>query len=80
VAGEVILDAICAEADLIESLERAIAHDGSVIDGARGQRVAHPALVPLARHRKLLVDLMHQAFPEDRSERAKAAARARWLK
>jgi hypothetical protein len=81
IVGEVLLDAICREADLVEALEIAIAKDGVVIDGARGQRIQHPAIAGLARHRKLLVDLTAQAFPEEResvTSRARRAARTRW--
>ena len=76
-----ILDAICATSDELELLEAALAAEGVLLPGARGQRVANPALAAIARHRTVLARLLAQAFPdahETTSEAASRAARTRW--
>jgi hypothetical protein len=81
-AGQVLLEAIVAEADLVEKLEQAIALEGVTIAGARGNKVAHPALSALVRHRKLLVELAEKLMPaeptSEDSRRSSAAALAKW--
>ncbi len=83
VSGEVLLDAIASTADLVERLEAAITKEGVTIKGARGQIIAHPALTPLAKYQRLLVELVDKAFPgsgETVTQRAARAARVRWLR
>lgn len=77
-----LLDAACATLDELELLEKDVRERGVMIDGARGQLVAHPGLAAIARHRallaKLLDDLLPDGEPETASQQAARAARARW--
>jgi hypothetical protein len=83
VAAETLVDAICDTADELEAFEQALASEGPLITGARGQKVANPAVAGIVRHRALLARLLQQAFPQEHettTERAKRAAKARWQK
>jgi hypothetical protein len=79
-----LLEAIVATANELEQLEEAVADHGVLIDGARGNSVANPALAAIVKHRSLLARLIHEAFPdaasETTTEKQRRAARARWDK
>ena len=65
----------------LEALEDAVRDEGVLIDGARGQRVANPALAAIARHRTMLAKLLAELeHPETQSQKAVRAARERWEK
>jgi hypothetical protein len=84
---EVLLEA-CRTLDLIDALEAAIARDGEVIPGSKGQQVVHPAIGELRQQQVTfarLSGLLH--LPNDeaaaerfRQRRAHAGADARWLR
>jgi hypothetical protein len=80
-AARSMLDTICRTADELENLESAIDEHGPLIQGARGQMVANPALAAAAKHRELLSRLLERAFPgsfgETKGQRARRAAAAR---
>ena len=82
VVGGALLDMVVRTMDECAEMEAAIAVDGLTIDGARGQKVAHPLLRELKAHRALLVRLLDQLLAEeDRetpSQKAARAARRRW--
>lgn len=89
----VLLETACREIDLIEKMRAELdqVDEGELtIPGRyRGTKIAHPLLNELASHRRLLASLLKQLLlPEDASigslasvsDRARAAAAARWSK
>jgi hypothetical protein len=83
VAAASLVEEVVRTADELDAMEQALTELGPIIDGARGQKVANPAAALVVRHRKLLADLLHAAFPGDQetaTELARRAARARWKK
>jgi hypothetical protein len=83
VVAEQRLAQISRTIDELALLEVAVDKAGVLIDGARGQQVANPALAAIARHRTLLDKLLTQAFEDDTettSQKAARAARTRWAK
>jgi hypothetical protein len=76
--SEALLDDIESEANLIAEMEDDIAKNGISIEGARGQRIANPLLIPLAKHRALLTQLLKNAFGESETEQQQRARRSRW--
>src|SRR5829696_4335496 len=74
-----LLEAACRTLDAIDQLERQIAKDGTMISGASGQPVLHPALAE-ARQQRLayarLLDQLGLPSAED-SEAAPSSPRAR---
>jgi hypothetical protein len=82
-ASDTIRQQIARTEDEIRLLQDAVNRDGVTIHGSRGLVVAHPALAALARHRKVLADLMRAAgdLPSlSTTEIAKRAAKARWAR
>jgi hypothetical protein len=83
-AAEHLLDALVHTIDELALLEAAVRSEGVLLDGARGQKIANPALSAITKHRVLLAKLLAELFPaEDRettSQKAARAARARWTK
>lgn len=82
VIGRTLLDMVVRTMEECAEMEAAIAVDGLTIDGARGQKVAHPLIRELKAHRALLVRLLDQLLPEEDgetpSQKAARAARRRW--
>lgn len=77
-----LLDQLVAILDEVEMLEEAVRAEGVAVEGARGQRIAHPALGALVKHRTLFAKLAAELFPdqrhETRSQKAARASRTRW--
>jgi hypothetical protein len=80
-AVEILTAAVTQTMTELEALEDAVRDEGVLIDGARGQRVANPALAAIARHRTMLAKLLAELeHPETQSQKAVRAARERWEK
>lgn len=83
-----VLLELCRTLDEIELLTEAVARDGVVTVGSKGQPVEHPAMAGLRAHRVVLDRLfVRLGLPSTEDEeapltqtqiRAKAAAAARW--
>lgn len=82
-----VLEDACAEADLIDSLKRAMVKQPKLVRGSQGQQVINPMISELRQHRVALAGLLKQLrlpdpadTAEARSTAARAAANARWNK
>ena len=83
-----ILEDACREATLVDKIEAALKSAELVTDGSTGQARAHPLLSEVRQHRVAMMSLLARlALPDEegegrqdggRSERARAAAIARW--
>jgi hypothetical protein len=81
--AESLVNEVCKTADELSIMEDALIEHGPLIQGGRNQLVANPAAALVVRHRKLLADLLREAFPEHEetaTQLARRAARARWNK
>jgi hypothetical protein len=80
-AADILTAAVEQTMAELEALGRAVLDEGVLIDGARGQKVANPALAAIARHRTMLAKLLAELeHPETQSQQAVRAARERWEK
>ena len=84
-----LLEDACREVDVIERLDVAVREGGLLVAGSMGQSRPNPLLGELRAHRLVLARLLAQVgFPvvddderagvEQRSAKARKAARARW--
>lgn len=84
-----LLELVCRQADLVASLEAAVAAEGVTIAGSRGQPRLNAAVTELRQCRLALAKLLGElALPSEEDERpmtaaqrrAKHAAEARWAR
>lgn len=80
-----LLEEACRTLDRLDECRAAVATDGTMIDGSRGQRVAHPLLSEERMQRQLLARLLAGlGMPSDVDDTIAAArfgrrgAEARW--
>ena len=84
-----VLTDACREADLIERLHEELATSSLITKGSMGQEVASPHVSEIRQHRTVLANLLKSLKLPDSpagaarkravvSEKARAAARARW--
>ena len=81
VGAETLITQIARTLEELELLEASVRDEGVLLAGARGQKVANPALAAASRHRQTLARLIVAAFPSEHesvSEQAARAARTRW--
>jgi sugar phosphate isomerase/epimerase len=78
---QILEEEIAATREELAILQKAVRDEGVTIVGQRGSKIAHPALAAIARHRRLLKELLKQMdSPETVTQQARRAARARWDK
>lgn len=83
-----VLEDASREADLVERLEEALRGADLMVTGSQGQLVASPLVSELRQHRTVLANLLAKLklpdedgrAAEDISNKARAAANARWSK
>lgn len=78
-----ILQAACAEADLIVKMEATLADEPLLTTGSTGQVVAHPLLAELRQHRSTMSALLRglklpDVSGEGESNQQRDAANSRW--
>lgn len=80
----VTLKAACAEADLIERMEKELQSESLTVSGSMGQLVAHPLVQELRQHRATMARLLiGLKLPDDdqgaeKKNQQREAANARW--
>lgn len=80
----VTLKAACAEADLIERMEKALETADLTVTGSMGQLVAHPLVQELRQHRSTMAGLLRGMKLPDESDsqssvnQQRAAGQTRW--
>lgn len=80
----VTLKAACAEADLIDRMEKELQTESLTVEGSMGQLVAHPLVQELRQHRATMARLLiGLKLPDDDSgmggvNQQRDAANARW--
>lgn len=81
-----VLEQVCRELDLIEKIAVEQARRPMVTEGSMGQEVADPMIQELRQHRAILARLLAQLrlpngeTASEISDKARAAANARWSK
>jgi hypothetical protein len=81
---EALLEQACAMLDEIESMTARIEANGEMLDGSRGQKVAHPLITEVRRHRAAFAALVKQLCPEEAPRAGQGTragrdlAQARW--
>lgn len=81
-----ILGSACRQADVVAELEAAVAADGPMVAGSKGQKRLHPAVAEARQGRVVLAGLLGRLALEDAdgrsastpSQRGRNAARTRW--
>lgn len=83
IAQSILVDQIVAILDDIETMETVLTASGPTSIGGNGQLTAHPLIAALRQHRLALAKLVTTLGLDDDSpttQRARAAANARWQK
>lgn len=82
-----LLEAACREIDIVERLQKELDGANLVVPGSMGQDTAHPLLTEVRMHRASFAAIVKQLAlpdaeadekPSPRTQRAQAAANARW--